>query len=354
MRLTETAATHIRDILARAETSRSRGCASASRTAAAPACPTRWNTPRRPTPLDEVVEDKGVKLLIDPKAVLFLLGTEMDFKVDKLSSGFVFNNPNQTSACGCGERVAITPASENAYAASSVGRPWTPNSSANCLRSSVRSTCAACSAAPASAPTASPSASSSDGVIYLKVDDASIPAFEREGSQPFAYHACEKAASEAGQHVVLASARAALRRSRRTGEMGGARVRDRRSKRRRRRARRRARANRRRARRRAPSRPRKRKHRATSDRASTSIIPALQACPAFLPLGRRQQLIDLRDHRCRGVGLFSCAGRSRTDRRPSLPRAQDCRPGRTSTRAGSCAPNSTIRNRRARPASRRW
>src|SRR5204862_401054 len=51
---------------------------------------------------DEVVEDKGVKLLIDPKAVLFLLGTEMDFKVDKLSSTFVFNNPNQTPACGCG------------------------------------------------------------------------------------------------------------------------------------------------------------------------------------------------------------------------------------------------------------
>jgi iron-sulfur cluster assembly protein len=51
-----------------------------------------------------------VRLLIDPKAVLFLLGTEMDFKVDKLSSGFVFKNPNQTSACGCGESVAITPA----------------------------------------------------------------------------------------------------------------------------------------------------------------------------------------------------------------------------------------------------
>src|ERR1041384_5331870 len=59
---------------------------------------------------DEVVEDKGVKLLIDPKAVLFLLGTEMDWKVDKLSSQFVFNNPNQTSACGCGESVLLTPA----------------------------------------------------------------------------------------------------------------------------------------------------------------------------------------------------------------------------------------------------
>ncbi len=63
-------------------------------------------------PLDDLVEDHGVKLFIDPKAVLFLLGTEMDYKVDRLSSGFVFNNPNQTSACGCGESVAISPASE--------------------------------------------------------------------------------------------------------------------------------------------------------------------------------------------------------------------------------------------------
>ncbi len=61
-------------------------------------------------PRDEVVEDKGVTVLIDPKAVLFLLGTEMDFQTSKMSSGFVFRNPNQTSACGCGESVAITPA----------------------------------------------------------------------------------------------------------------------------------------------------------------------------------------------------------------------------------------------------
>lgn len=67
-------------------------------------------------PLDEVVEDKGVKILIDPKAILFLLGTEMDFQTTKLSSQFVFNNPNQTSACGCGESVAITPANPGARA----------------------------------------------------------------------------------------------------------------------------------------------------------------------------------------------------------------------------------------------
>ncbi len=61
-------------------------------------------------PLDEVVEDKGVKVLVDPKAVLFLLGSQMDVKTDKFSSTFVFINPNETSACGCGESVAITPA----------------------------------------------------------------------------------------------------------------------------------------------------------------------------------------------------------------------------------------------------
>ncbi|MEO0618295.1 MAG: iron-sulfur cluster assembly accessory protein [Pseudomonadota bacterium] len=61
-------------------------------------------------PLDEVVEDKGVRILIDSKAVLFLLGTEMDYEVKKLESGFTFNNPNQTSACGCGISVEIAPA----------------------------------------------------------------------------------------------------------------------------------------------------------------------------------------------------------------------------------------------------
>src|SRR5512144_430901 len=61
-------------------------------------------------PHDEVIEDKGIKLLIDPTAVMFLLGTEMDYRSDRMRSGFVFNNPNQTSACGCGEPVSLTPA----------------------------------------------------------------------------------------------------------------------------------------------------------------------------------------------------------------------------------------------------
>ncbi|KQZ04016.1 FeS assembly scaffold SufA [Caulobacter sp. Root1455] len=63
-------------------------------------------------PIDEVVEDQGVTILIDPKAVLFLIGTTIDYEVSKLSSKFVFNNPNETDACGCGESVTIQPAPE--------------------------------------------------------------------------------------------------------------------------------------------------------------------------------------------------------------------------------------------------
>lgn len=59
---------------------------------------------------DEVIEQDGARVLIDSKAVLFLLGTQMDYRTDKFASNFVFNNPNETSACGCGESVAITPA----------------------------------------------------------------------------------------------------------------------------------------------------------------------------------------------------------------------------------------------------
>ena len=61
-------------------------------------------------PTDEVVVDKGVKILVDPKAVLFLLGTEMDYKADKMQAQFIFNNPNQIGACGCGESVQLKPA----------------------------------------------------------------------------------------------------------------------------------------------------------------------------------------------------------------------------------------------------
>jgi iron-sulfur cluster assembly protein len=64
-------------------------------------------------PYDEVVEDKGVKIVIDPKALMFLFGTEVDFAADKLGAGFVFKNPNQTGSCGCGESVSITPARQD-------------------------------------------------------------------------------------------------------------------------------------------------------------------------------------------------------------------------------------------------
>ncbi len=61
-------------------------------------------------PLDEIVEDKGVTILIEPKAVLFLLGSEIDYETSKLAAKFVFHNPNETDACGCGESVTIEPA----------------------------------------------------------------------------------------------------------------------------------------------------------------------------------------------------------------------------------------------------
>jgi iron-sulfur cluster assembly protein len=115
MRLTDAAANRIKEILARAETPiagvrvgvKNGGCAGMSYT---------MEYAGQINPTDEVVEDKGVRILIDPKAVLFLLGTEMDYKTEKLSTQFVFNNPNQTSACGCGESVQLTPAKDDAAA----------------------------------------------------------------------------------------------------------------------------------------------------------------------------------------------------------------------------------------------
>ena len=111
--LTDAAANRVKDIIAKAEKPivgvrvgvKNGGCAGMSYT---------MEYAESVGPHDEIVEDKGVKVLIDPKAILFLLGTEMDFQTTKLSSGFVFNNPNQTSACGCGESVAITPATAEA------------------------------------------------------------------------------------------------------------------------------------------------------------------------------------------------------------------------------------------------
>jgi len=109
VRLSDAAAARIREIMAGAEGKyqgvrvgvTNGGCAGMSYT---------MDYAEETRPLDEVVEDKGVKIFIEPKAILFLLGTEMDFVREKLGARFVFNNPNQTAACGCGESVSIVPA----------------------------------------------------------------------------------------------------------------------------------------------------------------------------------------------------------------------------------------------------
>src|SRR5919206_2039433 len=111
--LTDAAASRVKEIIAKADRPiagvrvgvKNGGCAGMSYT---------MEYAEAPRPGEDVVEDKGVKVFIDPKAVLFLLGTEMDYQTTKLAAQFVFNNPNQASACGCGESVAITPAKPEA------------------------------------------------------------------------------------------------------------------------------------------------------------------------------------------------------------------------------------------------
>ncbi len=107
--LTDAAADRVREIMAKADTPavgirvdvKNGGCAGQEYTFA---------YADEIAPLDEVVEDKGVTILIDPKAILFLIGSEIDYETSKLASKFVFRNPNQTDACGCGESVTIIPA----------------------------------------------------------------------------------------------------------------------------------------------------------------------------------------------------------------------------------------------------
>ena len=107
--LTDAAAARVREIMANAEKDyvalrvgvKNGGCAGQEYTFA---------YAEQIEPLDEVVEDKGVTILIEPKAVLFLIGSEIDYETTKLASKFVFRNPNETDACGCGESVTIIPA----------------------------------------------------------------------------------------------------------------------------------------------------------------------------------------------------------------------------------------------------
>lgn len=111
VRLTDAAAERIRQIMAGSATPvfglrvgvKNAGCAGQAYT---------MDYAAAAQPLDEVIEDKGVRILIEPKSILFLIGTELDFVTDRLSQKFVFRNPNETDACGCGESVAITPASD--------------------------------------------------------------------------------------------------------------------------------------------------------------------------------------------------------------------------------------------------
>ena len=109
--LTEAAAARVREILAKADKPyiglrvgvKNGGCAGMEYVV---------DYAEEAQPLDEVVEDKGVTVLVDPAAVLFLLGSEIDYESDDLSAKFVFRNPNETDACGCGESVTIQPAAE--------------------------------------------------------------------------------------------------------------------------------------------------------------------------------------------------------------------------------------------------
>ncbi len=109
VRMSDAAAARIREIMEDAEGKylgvrvgvKNGGCAGMSYT---------MDYAESAAPFEEVVEDKGVTVFIDPKAILFLIGTEVDFVREKLGARFVFNNPNQTASCGCGESVSITPA----------------------------------------------------------------------------------------------------------------------------------------------------------------------------------------------------------------------------------------------------
>ena len=106
IRLSNNAATRIKEIMSNAEQNaigvrvsvKSGGCAGMSYV---------MEYTKETNPNDEVIEEKGVKILIDPKAIMYLLGTEMDYKKEKFSSQFVFKNPNETERCGCGESFKV-------------------------------------------------------------------------------------------------------------------------------------------------------------------------------------------------------------------------------------------------------
>ena len=111
--VTERAAERVRDLIAGNEKAlvgvrvgvKNAGCAGMAYT---------LDPVETPNPADDVVSEHGVSVFVDPKAVLFLLGSTMDFETTKLRSGFTFKNPNEVSSCGCGESVLLKPATERA------------------------------------------------------------------------------------------------------------------------------------------------------------------------------------------------------------------------------------------------
>ena len=106
IKLSDNAANRIKEIMSKADNTaigvrvgvKSGGCAGMSYV---------MEYTKKSNPNDEVIEDKGVKVFIDSAAVMYLLGTEMDFKKDEFSSSFVFKNPNETERCGCGESFKV-------------------------------------------------------------------------------------------------------------------------------------------------------------------------------------------------------------------------------------------------------
>jgi iron-sulfur cluster assembly protein len=105
--ITDSAAQRIREILSNAKDNEIKGVRVSVVTGGCAGMSYEMNYVKEINSSDEVVEDCGVKVYIDPKAIMYLLGTSMDYKKNKFSSSFVFNNPNETERCGCGESFKI-------------------------------------------------------------------------------------------------------------------------------------------------------------------------------------------------------------------------------------------------------
>ncbi|MDA9651003.1 iron-sulfur cluster assembly accessory protein [Candidatus Pelagibacter sp.] len=106
IKLSDNAALRIREIMSGAEND-SLGVRVSVKTGGCAGMSYVMEYTKEVNPSDEVIEDKGVKVFIDSSAVMYLLGTEMDYKKEELSSSFVFNNPNETERCGCGESFKV-------------------------------------------------------------------------------------------------------------------------------------------------------------------------------------------------------------------------------------------------------